>query len=413
MHSSKVVGARGSTGLGAAYPAPISVPGVTGAAKGPAGYSSTTGAGYDAGKYYSSQSSSYYSQPVTKPSAIPSYWSQPSAATSSYSSYLSTGAAASSVPAYTSSYGSFLPSTGTSSRGRGAGSSFRGGSGFRGRGGINKPRANVIKPKPPPPMTPEQKQHAENHNIKQLVAPKPPFVILNEMVGGGVQYEYTENPPIPDFVGYLPQLHTLMTEIDGDISTGTGPRYEIAKNICAEHAIQGVVSRRYEGLKKLVESGTKTREELLLEDETPFELASIAIFKMMNDWQADGYEIPEPIQDVIYSRQGFIPAKQRLGWIRGSNMGFNAYQLDPQGRRKPITMPGNTEGKNPVAFLNEIRGNVEYVLLGMYGNCEENYSFTIGCNIDGVPYSGSGKTKKDAKKNCAMDVLSRLYRITV
>ena len=63
-------------------------------------------------------------------------------------------------------------------------------------------------------MTPEQKQHAENHNIKQLVAPKPPFVILNEMVGGGVQYEYTENPPIPDFVGYLPQLHTLMTEID-------------------------------------------------------------------------------------------------------------------------------------------------------------------------------------------------------
>ena len=29
-----------------------------------------------------------------------------------------------------------------------------------------------------------------------------------------------------------------------------------------------------------MESGTKTREELLLEDETPFELASIAIFKV-------------------------------------------------------------------------------------------------------------------------------------
>ena len=97
-------------------------------------------------------------------------------------------------------------------------------------------------------MTAEQKQRNENHNVKQLVAPKPPFVILNEMVkmrtiaimimmllmmvmmvkivmimkmtmmmmqvGGGVQYEYTENPPVPDFVGYLPQLHTLMTEID-------------------------------------------------------------------------------------------------------------------------------------------------------------------------------------------------------
>lgn len=406
MQYSKTVGSRG--GLGAAYPAPISVPGVS---KGASGYSSGSGGGYDAGKYYSSQSSSYYSGTTSKPSAVPSYWSQPSPTpTSSYSF-----GAASSVPAYTSSYGSFVPSSGAGGRGRGSshgrgGGDWRGG---RGRGGINKPRPNVIKPKPPPPMTAEQKQHAENHNVKQLVAPKPPFVILNEMVGGGVQYEYTENPPIPDFVGYLPQLHTLMTEIDGDISTGTGPRYEIAKNICAEHAIQGVVSRRYEGLKKLVESDTKTREELLLEDETPFELASIAIFKMMNDWQADGYEIPEPIQDVIYSRQGFIPAKQRLGWIRGSNMGFSAYQLDQQGRRKPINMPGDTAGKNPVSFLNEIRGNVEYVLLGMYGNCEENYSFTMGCNIDGVPYSGSGKTKKDAKKNCSMDVLSRLYRITV
>ena len=97
-----------------------------------------------------------------------------------------------------------------------------------------------------------------------------------------------------------------------------------------------------------------------------------------------------------------------------------------QGRKKPIPMPGSTEGKNPVSFLNEIRGVVEYVLLGQYGNCEvgkilniqlkicviviiflniffmprffflqqANYSFTMGCNIDGVPYSGSGKTKK-------------------
>ena len=32
----------------------------------------------------------------------------------------------------------------------------------------------------------------------------------------------------------------------------------------------------------MARKGEKTKEELLLEDETPFELASVAIFKVMN-----------------------------------------------------------------------------------------------------------------------------------
>ena len=40
-------------------------------------------------------------------------------------------------------------------------------------------------------------------------------------------------------------MHTLKVTIDGDVSSGTGPSHEIAKNIAAEHAIMGVVARRY------------------------------------------------------------------------------------------------------------------------------------------------------------------------
>jgi len=294
---------------------------------------------------------------------------------------------------------------------RGRGRGFRG----RGRGAMAGPRVPkpvVIKPKPPPPLTSAEKGRIENHNMKQLVAPKPPFRILNEMVGGGVKFEYTENPPLPPGVAEEVPLHTLLTEVEGDTSTGTGPTHEIAKNICAEHAIMGVVSRRYATLGQ----GGKTRDERLLEDETPFELASIAIFKMLNEWEASGFELPPALSDVLYSQQMFLPVKQRLEWIRGSNLGFTAPivgGVNTAGRKRPMTMPaaGVLEQKNPVSLLNEIRGTPpDYVLLGTWG-AGPKAVFTMGANIDGVPYSGTGANKKEAKKACAKDILAKLYSI--
>ena len=62
------------------------------------------------------------------------------------------------------------------------------------------------------------------------------------------------------------------------------------------------------------------------------------------------------------------------------------------------------------SFLNEIRGTVDYILLGTWGTGPQQV-FTMGANIDGVPYSGNGPNKKDAKKACAKDILLKLYSI--
>ena len=50
---------------------------------------------------------------------------------------------------------------------------------------------------------------------------------------------------------------------------------------------------RYGAINDMVAKGMKSKEELLLEDETPFELASIAIFKMLNEWEANGFHLPQ------------------------------------------------------------------------------------------------------------------------
>jgi len=285
------------------------------------------------------------------------------------------------------------------------------------------PKSTFIKPKPTP-LTSEEKQKIENNNLKQLVAPKPPHKILNEMMGGGVKYEYTENPPLPPGAQETAEMHTLVTTIDGDKSSGTGPSHEIAKNICAEHAIMEVVARRYEAIDEMAQKGESSKEDLLLEDETPFELASIAIFKMLNEWEAKGFQLPQDLEDVLYTSHLYIPVKERLSWIRGSNLGFSTPIQSQVGggggsqtqnnRRRPMKMPKESviEQKNPIAFLNEIRGSVDYVDLGTWGQGPST-SFTVGANIDGVPYSGTAENKKDAKRKCAIDVLTRLYRISV
>ncbi len=72
----------------------------------------------------------------------------------------------------------------------------------------------------------------------------------------------------------------------------------------------------------MVNKGLKSKDELLLEDETPFELASMAVFKMLNEWEAKGFELPYDLEDILYTSHLYLPVKERLGWIRGSNLGF-------------------------------------------------------------------------------------------
>jgi len=408
----------GRTKPGSAYPVPGASSGYS------TGYASSSSAAIGTSGY---NSSAYFSKGTSQGSSASSNLTKtyPSSTQFSYttgnpyegkSSFPGPGPLSASK--FSPSAGSY---SGGYSGGRGVGGRGRGGRGGRGRGGgVGGGRGGgvkIVKQKAPPPLSAEERLKIENHNMKQLVAPKPPHRVLNEMTGGGVRFEYTENPPLPPgmLLEDMPALHTLITEVEGDTSTGTGPTHEIAKNICSEHAIMGVVSRRYQNMNDMVSKGLKTKDEAMLEDETPFELASIAVFKMLNEWEAAGCELPPAIEDVLYAPQMFAPVKQRLGWIRGANLGFSTPiqgGVNLSNRKRPMMMPsgGSVEQKNPVAFLNEIRGNVDYQELGTWGT-GPNLVFTIGVNIDGTDYSGSGPSKKEAKKACAQEILAKLYKV--
>lgn len=109
--------------------------------------------------------------------------------------------------------------------------------------------SSVAEKKSVKPLPNAVKKKRFNFRLRKMIAPKAPVTVLNEMVGA-VQFTFVDNPPLPPHMMMGPmggppcQLFTAQCSVDGEYFTGTGPTKSIAKNICAEHAIQYVVGQR-------------------------------------------------------------------------------------------------------------------------------------------------------------------------
>ena len=107
-------------------------------------------------------------------------------------------------------------------------------------------------------------------------------------------------------------------------------------------------------LKKEQGSVTKERlEELLVEAIDPTKAAIVVdlIFSAL-DLPEDGSIDVDMLDRLVEPSSGEM-VKQRLAWIRGSNMGFSTPivgGVNTAGRKRPMTMPtsGSIEQKNPV-----------------------------------------------------------------
>ena len=136
-----------------------------------------------------------------------------------------------------------------------------------------------------------------------------------------------------------------------------------------------------------------------MEDETPWaQLASLALFKLFNDWQAQGKMVPSDLWRVPAGKDNdnSMDTLPVVGEVR------------PQKPAKKI--PENPTDRHPVQLLNELRGGVLFNLVSEVGS-SPNITFTVGVDVDGKTYTGEGKTKKEAKKNCAIEVLKQVHSI--
>ena len=71
----------------------------------------------------------------------------------------------------------------------------------------------------------------------------------------------------------------------------------------------------------------------------------------------------------------------------------------------------------PIEFLRNIKGYMPpFIELGSYelqaNNNRKNRIFTVGLDLEGSAYSGSGSSLHEARENCAVDALKRHYNIS-
>jgi len=260
-----------------------------------------------------------------------------------------------------------------------------------------------------------------NFRLRRMLAPKAPLMVVNELVEQGpVKYIFVEPPSQP--APGMPKLYTAEATLMGETFSGTGPTQVIAKNICAEHIIQAIVTKKCNENKVKEECGESAAGGGRQEDETPWgALASLAIFKLFNDWQSQGCVLPPDVLNVPtanMARSFMAQAAQQAGSGAGGE-GGSVVHLDFTNeagafhdftQRPAKNMPVNPTEKHPVQLLNELRGVVQYDLqqTGEVPHCV----FTMTCEVEGANYSGEGRSKKEAKKACAKKVLEAVYDIT-
>jgi len=273
-----------------------------------------------------------------------------------------------------------------------------------------------------------------NFRLKKMLTPKAPIMVLNELLGQTkVIYEVSE--PTPQVIRTQPALYTARTEYDNQTFTGLGPRKEIAKNICAEQVLQYITTKSCLGAKEEdgddeemdgnQENGDKSKRPEM-ESETPWvSLASLALFKLFNDWQAQGYQLPPGIfrgqtgsgNTMVNPNAAAISAKLAAA---GGRAAVNASQ-PPQAaavpkQKKPAapkgekSLPENPQTKHPVQLLNEMSGPLVYEQTGQTG-VPPNCIFTMAVTVHGTTYSGQGKSKKEAKKAAAISAVAEIYHV--
>jgi len=230
--------------------------------------------------------------------------------------------------------------------------------------------------------------------LRKSILPKQPLTILHELCEKGkpsfdfydVPYEERERRAWQmdcslDDVGCFECRCT----IQGMEFIGEGETKQAAKDNVTEIAIQGMISAKCELNEN--EGGIGTNE-----DNCPWpQIASLALYKLYNDWQTQGFQLPKELTNINVIGGG------------GGDVGYAASEGRLGGA--PLT----DKDKPPLQLLNELASKTKvtlvYDLVSEVGAPNDKV-FSYVVKIGEKKYSGQAKNKKAAKQAAAAVALA-------
>jgi len=246
------------------------------------------------------------------------------------------------------------------------------------------------------PARPSQPAKKPGFKLRRSIHPRAPITILNELagVGGGkVLFEYLDVPEEErrrrawqadtdvEEVGCY-ECRCIVQGLEFIAEGNTKPE---AKTAVVEIAIQGLISVKCQ---KNDDEGVGVNE-----DNCPWSLlASLALYKLYNSWQSQGYSLPPELTSVPGEGQGYSNTHS------GSRSG--GYGV---GSNKVIIQTGIIE-KPALQVVNEMASRMnmtlDFHLTSEVGNPNDKV-FTMAVKVGEKTYSGQGKNKKSAKQAAA------------
>jgi len=236
-----------------------------------------------------------------------------------------------------------------------------------------------------------------NFRLKKLLTPKPALMLLHELFPeANLVFEFNdtaENPP----KGTMPQIYSARSFYNGKEFQGNGPSKSQAKNACSEKILQHIVNTAVVSEKNKESADEKenndNKEHHKMETDIPWStLASLAIYKMFNEWQTEGVSLPF---DMGKGEKDDKPNNPKEKNPAVSNK-----------KKEKKSLPENPTEKHPVMLLNEMEGPLEYVETN---KGEGVYSVSVA--VQGKNFTGQGNSKKEAKKKAAMNALKAIHRV--
>ena len=241
--------------------------------------------------------------------------------------------------------------------------------------------------------------------LRRLIYPKSPWTILEEVAASlQVELDYTLDPVEQEGITMV----VCEVTVNGDQYQASAPDENTAINIAAEMALQAYV------LHSVSEAAASGMAASGLDplDHAPWSaLASLSLFKLLNDWQSHGFSLPMMAPPV-----GAAPAASRA---RGSSFAddadvdpadLNPAPQHPSFNRKPAKrLPADAAFKHPVQLINEMYPECTYACGGSGGGGGKGFTMTV--TLDGQAFTGRAGTKKEAKKNCAAAAAKGLFNV--
>ncbi|CAO1406317.1 unnamed protein product [Diamesa serratosioi] len=253
-------------------------------------------------------------------------------------------------------------------------------------------------------ITGKEKRLRQNRKLFRMLTPRNAIAALNEL-GASVVSESKVKPN-----GGLFEAEIIINNVR---YLGQGPSKMQAKNAASEKALRDLVVTKMQQVKNLDaqsnsedqsmdDSNRNDDEDLKADDDVPMlQLASFALHKLFSEWEADGFEIPQ-----FKSTPTIEPVSQ--GVTPGISEATPTVPKQPKPSKIKNELPGNSQTMHPVMLLSVMRPCTTYYDCGSQG-VTPNITHTVGCTVDGENYIGCGRSKKDARKQVATDILSKLF----